>query len=98
MAFDAEIGRQGVEHALRQGFGIGRIGQGAGGDDELVAAQPGRRVGFAQHAAQALRHLFQQAVAYEVTQAVIDVLEMVEVEQQQADLGLVAARLGDRLV
>ncbi len=97
IAVDAEVGGHGVEHALGQGFGIDGSGQLRRRDDELVAAQAGRRITFAQHAAQALRHLFQQAVADEVAEAVIDVLEMVEVEQQQADLGAVAARLGDRL-
>ena len=53
-------------------------------DAELVAAEPGRRVAVAQAAAQPGRHLPEQRVAGGVPEAVVDGLEVVEVDEQDA--------------
>ena len=52
--------------------------------DELVAAEPGHGVAVAGAAREAFGHLDQQRVADVVTEAVVHVLEAVEVEQQDA--------------
>jgi hypothetical protein len=49
---------------------------------ELVAAQPGRQVAGAQAGAQATRERDQQLVADLVAEAVVNALEVVEVEEQ----------------
>ena len=49
-------------------------------DGELVAAEPRHGVGLAHARQEARGHLFQQVVARRVSQRVVDVLEMVEVE------------------
>jgi hypothetical protein len=41
-------------------------------------------------------HLAQQDIARRVTQAVVDFLEVIEIDQQQRDRQLVAAGVGDR--
>ena len=51
-------------------------------DGELVAAEPRRQVARAQAGAQAARERDQQLVADLVAEAVVDVLEVVEVEQE----------------
>ena len=53
--------------------------------DELVAAEPGDGVALARSRPQPLGDLDEQGVADVVTEAVVDVLEPVEVEQQQPD-------------
>ena len=58
---------------------------------ELVAAEAGDHVAVADGAAQPLRDLDQQAVAGLVAEAVVDDLEVVEVEEQHGD-ALAAAR------
>ena len=50
--------------------------------DELVAAHPGHDVALVDGAAQALGDLDQQPVAGLVTEAVVDDLEVVEVEEE----------------
>jgi hypothetical protein len=50
---------------------------------ELVTPQPGQEVALAQRAAQPRADLAQQVIARVVAQAVVDLLEAVEVEQQQ---------------
>ena len=69
-----------------------------GGDhDELVATQARHRVGEPHHAEQALRDVFQHLVAGLVAQAVVDVLEAVEVQEQHGHLAAVALGTGQRL-
>ena len=55
-------------------------------DDELVATEPGEHVAFAQHRAQPLGHDLQQLVADLVPEAVVDRLELVEVDEQHGDV------------
>ena len=54
-------------------------------DDELVATEPAEHVVIAQHRAQSLRHAAQQLVAGGVAQAVVDDLEVVDVDEQDGD-------------
>ena len=61
--------------------------------DELVAAEPGDRVALTRSRPEPLGHLDEQGVADVVTEAVVDVLEAVEVEQQHdSDDGRAALR------
>ncbi len=55
-------------------------------DDELVAAHPGHRVDRADRLAQARRHRPEQLVANVVAGGVVHGLEMVEVEEHDADV------------
>ncbi len=57
-------------------------------DDELVAAEPGRRVAVADGAPQALADRHQQGVAGVVAVAVVDRLEVVDVEKEDRQLPL----------
>ena len=88
--------RQRRENALGQAIGkLGSVRRGNrcaagqfGNDGELVspnAAQHGAQVGLLNHLVQAARHLAQQAVAIVVAQRVVDHLEVVEIQQQQAN-------------
>ena len=78
----AHVHRQGkaLQRALReqQRFGFVGVFQ---QDGELVAAQPGNRVALAHAAAEALGDGSQQLVARGVTEAVVDRLEVVDVDQ-----------------
>ena len=69
-----------VRHARR--FLLGRLLQ---QDRELVAAQPGRRVTGPDELAQTTRDLDEEAVARRVAQPVVDELEVVDVEEDDAD-------------
>ena len=51
-------------------------------DGELVAAETRRRVGCTQHRLQAVGNAGEQLVAGHVSEAVVDLLEVVEVEEQ----------------
>ena len=79
---------QGLQHFVRHAFGLGGglVGLGAQAfqdDDELVPAQAGHGVSFAHGSHQALAHLFEQQVALFVAQAVVDQLEVVQVNEHQ---------------
>ena len=66
-------------------------------DDELVAAEAGRRVDFPDRLAEAVGDGHEQCVADVVPQAVVDDLEAVEVEEQDGELAIgIAARTADR--
>ena len=54
-------------------------------DDELVAAEAAEHVAVADDRPQALAHAAQQLVADPVTEAVVDDLEVVEVDEQHGD-------------
>ena len=72
-----------------------------GDDDELVAAEPGDGVSVADDAAQPVGDLREHLVAGGVPEAVVDGLELVEVDEQQPDraggAGLAGQRLPDAL-
>ena len=55
-------------------------------DDELIAAQPGQGIGRAQQGTQSCGDAAQQTVAELMSQGVVDVLEVVEVDEQQRQL------------
>ena len=66
--------------------------------DELVAAEPRDRVGFAHRGREALRHRLQQLVARVVAERVVDALEVIEIEEQAGDVRAVALRLREDLL
>ena len=74
------------------GVGERRLGQ---DDRELVAADAAGDVGRAHDVADALGRLGQHGVAGEVADAVVDRLEVVEVEDEQREPPVVALRAGD---
>ena len=59
--------------------------------DELVATEPDRRVAVAHRGREPGRHLPQDLVAGVVTEHVVEALEMVEVDEDEADIGAFAA-------
>ena len=64
---------------------LGLVGEAVDQDPELVAAEAGDDVAGAQVGAQARRHRPQQGVAGVVAEAVVDQLEVVEVEEEDPD-------------
>ena len=76
-----QLGTDAPAESLRV-YGIGDVRQ---QDDELVAAEPGDAVAFAQDACQARADLLQQQVTVVMAERVVDLLEAVEVEQQERD-------------
>ena len=66
-------------------------------DRELVAAEPGGGVGRADACRDALSHLEQDPVADGVTEAVVDGLEVVEIDEQHGHAHAVAQRPRDRV-
>ena len=80
-ALDDDRGVEGVEDALGHldhGAGVGRVLE---EHRELVAAEPGGGVAGAQAAAQAVGHRAEELVAGAVAEAVVDELEVVEVDE-----------------
>ncbi len=67
-------------------------------DDELIAAEAGRCVGGAHAFQQASRSIAQDLVAGDVSEAVVDVLEGVEVDEQDSDPRAGAGGAGERVV
>jgi len=80
-------------HLVRLRFVLGRFHD----HHEFVTADTADDVRAAQGLPQALRHLAQQHVANIVAQRVVDDLEVVEIEQQHADAGLLAVRALQRV-
>ena len=66
--------------------------------DELVATHPSDRVGVAQGAGQPGGDGHQEPVAGLVTEGVVDVLEVVEVDEQRRPTGAVAAVADQQLL
>lgn len=71
-------------HPHPQQLDVG-LGHPVADDDELVAPEPGQGVTRPDHGLQALRHQDQQLVAGGVPDAVVDHLELVDVEEQCRD-------------
>ncbi|HRH28702.1 MAG TPA: hypothetical protein PKV17_07975, partial [Aquabacterium sp.] len=93
MAFaQAEGGRQGVDHGLRHMGGLLRMTQVFQHQQELVAAQAPQGVLLAHTLAQSLGHHLEQQVARGVSQAVVDGLEVVQVDEDHAHQRLMSAR------
>jgi hypothetical protein len=84
--------RQGVHQSAGQTFHGVRAGAVALDDGELVAPHARDAVLGAQLGTQTLGHDLQQFIAGGVPQAVIDILEMVQVQQIEGEGGVVAAQ------
>ena len=82
MAVGREGGLEAVEQLVGDRHGVVGLVQAGQQDDELVAAQAGHGVDVAQLLAQTLGDALQQLVADRVAEAVVDVLEAVQVEEQ----------------
>ncbi len=80
---------EGLRHGTGEPLDEGLLFLGSGGildqDGELVAAQPGHGVGGAGAGAEPLGGQHQQLVALAVAEAVVDLLEVVEVEEEHGD-------------
>ena len=61
-------------------------------DHELIPALPRHRVFIAHHRLQAMRNLDQQPVPYLVTERVVHILEVIQVQVQQRELMAAALR------
>ena len=73
-------------------LGVGLVDQ----RHELVTAEAGQHLALPQHRLHALRRLAQHPVAGVVAVAVVDRLEVVEVDHQQGQAFAAAARAGGR--
>ncbi len=84
------------EHGLQDAFGRGahgvEVGQVRADEDELVAAGPGHHVPGAHGAGQAAGDLDEDGVPGLRAQAVVDGLEVVEVDHEDPDVGALAGR------
>lgn len=63
-------------------------------DDELVAAEAGHQVARSHLAAQALGHLLEQGVAHRVAVGIVDGLEAIEIDHQDAAAAAAALAAG----
>ncbi len=88
---------QALEHPLGDVDGLLRALHLLDQDGELVAAEAGDRVGRADGVAQAMRDLLQHRVAGGMAEAVVDRLEVVEVDEDHAHRRLLAGRAGERV-
>ena len=81
------------QHALGEALAL--VGaHGARLDDgELVAAETGEEVGFADAGAQALRNCLEQGVANRVAVRIVDLLELVEIDPVQRQRAALAEAL-----
>ena len=86
-----------LQHAVRRVGGLLDAVDVLEQQRELVAAEARRGVGRADARGQALRHLDEHLVAGGVPQAVVDRLEVVEVEEDHGHALALAARAGDRM-
>ena len=93
VAIDPERRREGLDDARAEDLGRCRVCLVRDEDREFVAAEPRRGVGSAQALADALGRLDQQPVAGQVAEAVVDELELVDVEEEHGDLAVRRARL-----
>jgi hypothetical protein len=83
-----------VDDALRHAGGLDFVFDLFEQHRELVAAHAGHRVLVAHRLAESRRHRHQQVVARLVTEAVVDDLEAVEVDEEDADRALATAGPG----
>ena len=94
---DPQRQRQRLEDAIRR---VGRLLHSVDvlqEQRELIAAEARRRVAGANTRREALRHFDQHLVAGGVPEAVVDRLEVVEVEEHDGDALVLAPRAGDRV-
>ncbi len=98
LAIEVERGPDAVQDPLgdlNHGRRLGQLGQ---HDREFVAAQAAQAVARPQNLPQALGDLDQQEIAGVMAEAVIDLLEAVQVEQQQGSRGLAQAAAAQHLL
>ena len=98
MPVDIERAFHDLQHLLRKPGGLARVLTAVDQHGELITAQPGHGKAFAEHPEQTLGHRLEQQVTDVVAQAVIDDLEVIEVDHQQSTAGLVALRRSQRLL
>jgi hypothetical protein len=80
------VGRaDGFGDAPRQPLRVGRAGDIGLDDGEFVAADAGDRVGVPHAAAQSSGHRPQQLVADRMSERIVDVLELIEIEAQHRE-------------
>ena len=81
--------------AFGKGARLVRSGEPYLQDREFVAAESSDHVAVAQARAQTLRHRHQKLVAGGVPQAVVDVLELIEIEIKNGELVRIPAHAAD---
>ena len=96
----ADLRRHGqrVDDLPRDRGGVARLRHLGEEDDELVAAVAAHRVRFAHRVLEAARRQLQHLVADRVTERIVDLLEVVEVEKDDADAGRAPLRHRDRVL
>ena len=82
MVVELERRAKAFEQFLRDLLGVLRLVQAGQQDDEFVAAETGHGVDIAQLQFQACGDGLEQLVADRVAEAVVDLLETVEIEKQ----------------
>src|SRR5207302_1884837 len=92
-AVDDERSGEGAEEPLGQHAGVVGRRETRRADDELVAPHAGDRVAGPGVPHEALGHLAEDLVAGQVAEAIVDLLEPVEVEHEDGRVGQAAPRL-----
>lgn len=82
LAGDVERGEQALDEALGEGGCLGGVGVAVEQDRELIPAEAGGGVGGAHGGGEAFGDGDEQVVAGVVAQAVVDDLEVVEVQDE----------------
>ena len=100
LALGSELERllERVQQAFGDQRGTGVRGEVADEDDELVAPQPPERVHLAYDAVEPCRDGLEELVADLMAKRVVDRLEVVEVDEEGRDVGLVARRARQHLL
>ena len=98
LAVDVVLQLEGAQNPSGDVGGLRRVRDPVEQDGEFVATEPGNRVRRAHSALEALRHLPQDRVAGRVAEAVVDGLEIVEVDEHDADRPASADRAHDGLL
>ena len=98
LAVDVVLQLESAQNPSGDVGGLRRVRNPVEQDGELVAAEAGNRVRRAHGALEALRHLPQDRVAGRVAEAVVDGLEIVQIDEHDADRPAAADRAHDGLL
>jgi len=94
-AVDHQRFAQALPHAFQQRFQFAFVVQAFADQHELVATEPGHVILRTQRALQPLRHFHQQTVADGMAVAIVDRLEVVQIQHAGGDQSLAALGAGD---
>ena len=98
MVIHDERRSQRIQHLLRDQCGIVAAGQQRQAQHEFIAAETGYTIAFTQTLLQAICHQLQHAITDLVSERIVDVLEMIQIDEEHRHLRLTAVRLRHSLL